>query len=197
MLTAGTTLVFVSHDLVAVESISERVVWLHGGRVQADGPVREVLGSYREALEHVAEITADNDGVVRLIKARVIGVGGEMLRTQQAADVMIVVRSGQQAAGRICIGCSEGPAAPIFLLRHDLHLPDDGEVEVRCRIERLPLPRGRYFLWVGVFLARGELLSWQPAASFEVSGPDLDAGPPGIGRLSPVHVAAHWDVGAP
>ena len=28
----------------------------------------------------------------------------------------------------------------------------------------LPLPRGRYYLWVGVFLARGELLGWQPAA---------------------------------
>ena len=197
MLTAGTTLVFVSHDLVAVESITERAVWLHAGRVQADGPVREVLGGYREALEHVAEITADADGVVRLVKARVMGVDGEMLRSQQAADVMLVLRSAQPAAGRVCIGCSEGPAAPIFLLRHDLHLPDDGEVEVRCRIERLPLPRGRFFLWVGVFLARGELLSWQPAASFEVAGPDLDVGPPGIGRLSPVHVPAHWDVGAP
>ena len=55
---------------------------------------------------------------------------------------MLVLRSAQPAAGRVCIGCSEGPAAPIFLLRHDVHLPDDGEVEVRCRIERLPLPAG-------------------------------------------------------
>ena len=31
MLTGGTTLVFVSHDLAAVESITERAVWLHGG----------------------------------------------------------------------------------------------------------------------------------------------------------------------
>ena len=108
---------------------------------------------------------------------------------------MLVLRSAQPAAGRVCIGCSEGPAAPIFLLRHDVHLPDDGEVEVRCRIDHLPLPRGRYFLWVGVFLARGELLGWQPAASFDVAGPDLDVGPPGIGRLSPVHVAASWEVG--
>jgi ABC-type polysaccharide/polyol phosphate transport system ATPase subunit len=195
MLSAGTTLVFVSHDLAAVESITERAVWLHGGRVQEDGPVRDVLASYRQALEHVSELTADTDGVVRLVKARVAAAEGELLRTQQAADVTLVLRSAQPAAGRVCIGCSEGPAAPIFLLRHDVHLPDDAEVELRCRIERLPLPRGRYYLWVGVFLAKGELLGWQPAAYFDVAGPDLDVGPPGIGRLSPVHVAAHWDVG--
>jgi ABC-type polysaccharide/polyol phosphate transport system ATPase subunit len=197
MLTAGTTLVFVSHDLVSVESITERAVWLHGGRVQADGPVRDVLGAYREALEHVAELTAESDGVVRLIKARVSGADGQMVRTQDAADVVLVLRSAQPAAGRVCIGCSEGPAAPIFLLRHDVHLPDDGEVELHCRIENLPLPRGRYYLWVGVFLARGELLGWQPATAFDVAGPDLDVGPAGIGRLSPVHVSARWEVGSP
>ena len=44
-------------------------------------------------------------------------------------------------------------------------------------------------------MARGEVLPWQPAVGFDVIGPDLDAGPAGIARLSPVHVAAHWDVG--
>jgi ABC-type polysaccharide/polyol phosphate transport system ATPase subunit len=195
MLSDGTTLVFVSHDLAAVESISERAVWLHDGRVQRDGPVRDVLGAYRQALEHVSELSADVDSVVQVVKARVVAAEGDMLRTQQPADVHLVLRSGQPAAGRVCIGCSEGPATPIFLLRHDVHLPDDDDVEVRCHIEQLPLPRGRYYLWVGVFLARGELLGWRPAAYFDVAGPDLDIGPPGIGRLSPVHVAARWEVG--
>src|SRR4029450_9184471 len=43
LLADGTTLVFVSHDLAAVEGISERVVWLHEGQVEGDGPAREVL----------------------------------------------------------------------------------------------------------------------------------------------------------
>ncbi|MET0146510.1 MAG: ABC transporter ATP-binding protein [Ilumatobacteraceae bacterium] len=195
MLSEGTTVVFVSHDLASVESISERALWLHGGKVQEDGPVRDVLAAYRQALEHVSELTADNDGIVQLVKARVVASEGDLLRTEEPADVTLVLRSSQPAAGRVCIGCSEGPASPIFLLRHDIHLPDDGEVEAHCHIEHLPLPRGRYFLWVGVFLARGELLGWQPAAHFDVAGPDLDMGPPGIGRLSPVHVAASWQVG--
>jgi ABC-type polysaccharide/polyol phosphate transport system ATPase subunit len=197
MLASGTTLVFVSHDLVAVESITERAIWLHEGRVRGDGPVRDVLASYRQALEHVAETTADSDSVVQVVKATMHASDGDMLRTQEPAEVVLVLRSRQPAAGRLCIGCSEGPAAPIFLLRHDLHLTDDDDLEVRCHIDRLPLPRGRYFVWAGVFVARGELLGWRPVAHFDVAGPDLDVGPPGIARLSPIHVPASWELGHP
>jgi ABC-type polysaccharide/polyol phosphate transport system ATPase subunit len=194
MLLQGTTLVFVSHDLAAVEGISRRGVWLHDGLVQEDGPVRDVLTAYRQALEQVSEVAPSEDGLVRVVKAQVSGPDGGMVRTQEPADVVIVLRSSQTSSGRVCVGCSEGPASPIFLLRHDLHLAEDDEVTARCRIERLPLPRGRYYLWLGVFVARGELLGWQPVAHFDVAGPDLDAGPAGIARLAPVHVSAHWDV---
>jgi hypothetical protein len=185
--------VFVSHDLAAVEGISERVVWLHDGRVADDGPARPVLSGYRGALEQVAAITPSGDGPVQVVKAQVGGMGGGPVRTQEPTEVVLALRATQQAAGRVCIGFSEGPASPIFLLRRDMHLSDD-EVTARCTIERLPLPRGRYYLWLGVFVARGELLPWQPVASFDVIGPDLDAGPAGIARLSPVYVASHWDV---
>ncbi|MGH9120048.1 MAG: ABC transporter ATP-binding protein [Acidimicrobiales bacterium] len=195
MLLQGTTLVFVSHDLAAVEGISERALWLHDGRVAQDGPVRDVLTSYRQALEQVSEVAPSDDGLVRVLKARVVGPAGASARTQESAEVVLVLRSAQQFAGRVCIGFSEGPASPIFLLRHDVHLPDDDEITARCQIERLPLPRGRYFLWLGVFVAKGELLGWQPVAHFDVIGPNLDEGPAGIARLSPVYVAAHWDVG--
>jgi len=47
VLAQGTTVVFVSHDLQAVESICERAIWLRDGVVESDGPVREVLGDYR------------------------------------------------------------------------------------------------------------------------------------------------------
>ena len=196
MLSAGTTLVFVSHDLAAVESITERAVWLHGGRVHEDGPVRDVLGSYRAGAR--ARVGAHRRH--RRRRAPGQGQGGRRRRASSCRPNSPPTSCSSSAApnrrrARLCIGCSEGPAAPIFLLRHDLHLPDDREVEVRCRIDRLPLPRGRYYLWVGVFLARGELLGWQPGAYFDVAGPDLDVGPPGIGRLSPVHVAASWEVG--
>src|SRR5437588_8632056 len=51
----GTTLLFVSHDLAAVEATCANGVWLHNGRARAMGPIREVLSQYRAAVEGEAE----------------------------------------------------------------------------------------------------------------------------------------------
>ncbi|HVS12294.1 MAG TPA: ABC transporter ATP-binding protein [Thermoanaerobaculia bacterium] len=45
----GSTVLFVSHDTSAVESGSERCLWLDQGRLIADGPTPEVLGRYLES----------------------------------------------------------------------------------------------------------------------------------------------------
>jgi hypothetical protein len=187
----GTTLVFVSHDLATVEGICERAAWLHNGVLREDGPVRQVLTSYRQALEEVAEMSPTS-GPITVVKAGIEGPDGTP-RSQEPATVDIVLQKNTGRPARVCIGVSEGPAAPIFLLDHHIDV-GEGEVEVRCALDHLPLPRGRFFLWLGVFMRGGELLRWHPAAHFDVIGPDLDVGPPGIIRLSPVHVAANWQV---
>ena len=194
VLTQGTTLVFVSHDLATVESVCERALWLHGGIAREEGPVREVLGSYRQALEQVAELAAP-EGPVRVVKAQVSGPDGGPPRTQESCDLQVVLQNEESRQSQIVFGVSEGPAAPIFLLAQDTQLGAGSEVDVRCHIERLPLPRGRYFLWVGVFARfHGEQLRWHPVAHFDVAGQDLDPSPAGLVRLSPVHVPAHWDI---
>ena len=40
------TVLFVSHDLGAITRLCPRAVWLEGGRVQDDGPAREIVSSY-------------------------------------------------------------------------------------------------------------------------------------------------------
>ena len=42
----GRTVVFVSHDLAAMSKLCERIIWLHKGEVQADGPVSDVINGY-------------------------------------------------------------------------------------------------------------------------------------------------------
>lgn len=195
VLNQGTTLVFVSHDLAAVEATCSRGLWLQQGIVQADGPVRDVLSRYRQSIEESAVRTFETDGLIRVLKVEAAGSNGDALQTDGPFDVRLVLESSEPRSGILFLGVSEGTPSPIFLLRRDLHLRS-GETEVRCRVARVPLPRGRFYLWAGIYDARAhDLFPWQPATHFEVSGPDLDATPRAIARLAPVHVAAEWQLG--
>ena len=42
----GTTILFVSHDLEAVESMCDRVIWIEHGVIKANGPAQEVVREY-------------------------------------------------------------------------------------------------------------------------------------------------------
>jgi ABC-type polysaccharide/polyol phosphate transport system ATPase subunit len=194
VLAKGTTLVFVSHDLAAVEAACERGFWLHNGVVAADGPVREVLGAYREAIEESAHSGTAPNGPVRLLKAVAAGEHGGMPKTQGPFDLTLMVESDAPRSGTICVGVSDGPATPFFLVRRDLQLAA-GETEARLLIPNLPLPRGRFYVWVSILDAIGsDLLTWHPATHFDVAGPDLDVSPRAIMRLSPIHVDGRLEV---
>jgi ABC-type polysaccharide/polyol phosphate transport system ATPase subunit len=193
VLAQGTTVVFVSHDLQAVESICERAVWLRDGLVEADGPVREVLGGYRRTVEEAAELSAPTFSFTRVVKSEVRGPDGGAPRTQEPLDIRVVVESPEQRLAHVHIGVSEGPATPIFVMQHETLLPA-GEVELRCSIPHLPLPRGRFYLWMVIFEHSGDLLPWHPVSQFSVLGPDLAPTARGIVRLAPIELAPTWEV---
>jgi ABC-type polysaccharide/polyol phosphate transport system ATPase subunit len=44
----GATVVVVSHDLEALESLCSRTVWVNDGRIADDGPTADVVGRYRD-----------------------------------------------------------------------------------------------------------------------------------------------------
>jgi lipopolysaccharide transport system ATP-binding protein len=56
----GKTIVLVSHDLGSIERLCDEAVWLDGGRLQAHGETRAVVGHY---LDHVAREEARALGV--------------------------------------------------------------------------------------------------------------------------------------
>jgi lipopolysaccharide transport system ATP-binding protein len=45
----GKTVLFVSHNMIAVQNLCQRVIWLQDGRVRANGPTSEVLRQYLAA----------------------------------------------------------------------------------------------------------------------------------------------------
>ena len=187
VLAAGTTLAFVSHDLASVEAMCTKGLWLNDGLVAASGTVGEALGAYREWVEETSTVDQSVPGVVGLVK---VDVGAA--QSFDTLRIAVVVETEESRAAAICLGISEGPAAPTLLLKRHLHF-GAGETEVRCAIAHLPLPRGRFTLWVGAFDGDRDLLPWQPAARFDVMGSAAVPPPHGIVRLSPVHVDATWE----
>jgi ABC-type polysaccharide/polyol phosphate transport system ATPase subunit len=196
VLSQGTTLVFVSHDLAAVEATCSSGVWLQNGEVRSGGPVREVLGHYRAAVEADAESRPRVDGLFKVLRAGAVAPDGGGARSDGPLDIELVLESEDAFRTWIYLGISEGAATPIFLVNPGKEtLVEPGETHVRCSIARLPLPRGRYYVWAGAY--RGwtdgeELVAWQPIARFDAHGPELDAAPRSIVRLAPVYVDSSW-----
>src|SRR6266436_1518852 len=57
----GRTLVFISHDLAAVEALCERVLLMEGGRLISDGPARQVIDEYQQMTFADQGMSADED----------------------------------------------------------------------------------------------------------------------------------------
>jgi len=188
----GTTLVFVSHDLATIEATCRRGIWLHEGVVQRDGPVGESLSAYREGIKQLAETAGSVNDRVRFASASVTGPEGADPQTGRCLDVCIRLVSDIAASTSVCLGITEGPAAPVVFTRTQAHLRR-GETLANCSIERLPLPAGRYYVWLSVLDGdERDLAPWHPVVSFQVRGPALVPAPPGIMRVAHIHVDTHW-----
>jgi ABC-type polysaccharide/polyol phosphate transport system ATPase subunit len=197
MIASGATLMFVSHQLESIQSLCKTAVWFEKGVVQAQGPIRQVLGTYRQWVEQIEATTLaklQKSYPVRLLDTQIIGPEGNGCRTGEPFEVRALLESSESRKGTMYLGITEGGATPIFLLRQDLSLTP-GEMEARCSISYLPLPRGRFYAWLAVMDGEGrDLLRWQSATPFDVTGPDLIPNPQGVMRVAPVHVTADWEI---
>jgi ABC-2 type transport system ATP-binding protein len=193
VLNAGTTLVFVSHDLVAVQATCDRAVWLDGGVVRGEGDCSSVVGAYRQGLEAKAALIAERlNDPVRLVSSRLAGPDGGDLVTSGEVTIDLDLTSDADRDARIAIGVSEGPAAPIFIVTQQAHLRN-GHTTLRCTIDSLPLPRGRFFMWSGAYDTSGRrIMTWHPVAPMSVTGVDRIQPPTGVQLMSPITVKASW-----
>jgi ABC-type polysaccharide/polyol phosphate transport system ATPase subunit len=201
VLSQGTTLVYVSHDLASVEATCTRGLWLHNGVTEAAGQISDVLASYRRSIEEAAESFGRGGLGIRVEKIEISGPDGQTPATDEPLTIRAIFdNENEDTIGtglKVFLGISEGTATPIFALRHDVDFPV-GETELQCRLPRLPLPRGRFYVWLGVLREKGQdLLPWQPIAHFDVAGKALGRTPRGIVRLAPIYVGAEWQVDRP
>jgi ABC-type polysaccharide/polyol phosphate transport system ATPase subunit len=164
MLEAGTTLLFVSHDLQLVNRICSRALWLHAGSVQMDGDPTEVTRAYQQFVVHgdvvepalAAAPAAPETGLsLATGEARIsIGSGwldleayaGEVFRWA-SGDAEIVVSTAGAPEDELLLDLEPGPSAELPL--HLAVLSDSGALLAQVDLH------GRE--WVRVRLPRSEL----------------------------------------
>jgi lipopolysaccharide transport system ATP-binding protein len=110
------TVLFVSHNLAAVENLCRRCIWIDGGQVRMDGESRAVIEAYMGSMTGTKTVSADledvqnrrGNGKVRYRAIQFLSPEGTSRR---------VVRSGDQVAMRFHYSVSEQIAFPSFGFR--------------------------------------------------------------------------------
>ena len=196
----GHTVLFVSHDLEAVESICPRTVWIDRGRLVADGPSHEVIARYLSESSAAAATTVNlTEFAYRAGSGEARIEGLEFL--DGAGAEAAAVRTGDALTLRIRYRAREAVRSPYFgvsiatefgtLVAHPntwsagLELGDvaPGEHALELRIEKLPLMPGSYpiTLWMNR-QSEDHSIDWlEGCATLVVHPPD----PSVIGRTLP------------
>jgi lipopolysaccharide transport system ATP-binding protein len=61
--TSGRTVLFVSHNMTAVESLCSRCIWIDAGRIRADGEARAIVGDYMKTFAQASTGTVNLESI--------------------------------------------------------------------------------------------------------------------------------------
>ena len=208
----GRTLVFVSHNMSAVEALCERAVYLSHGRIVRDGPTREVIKEYLHGVEEqllaAGTTRAPRFGEeLELLGVTLLDENGQEVDgvvAGRSLTVRLALRAARPIPRPIVeIGIADGRIGPLAMasMRVDGQSPEvlAGECTVACTFHELPLRPRVYELWAGVMgeAAHGDVLKWQRLRLFRVVGEVTQAGLAAVSETltkAPIQVEYTWDV---
>jgi lipopolysaccharide transport system ATP-binding protein len=210
---SGRTILFVSHNMAAVEALCSRAVLLREGRLVTAGPTREVVEHYlRSVATASGEVSlTDHPGrrrnTVPMVTSAVLSSGGRAgvssVRMGCPLDVAVTFQCGaQQLRPVLGLVIRSLVGAPVFTVDNRFipgyRFPDPvAEGTITCSFEKLPLMPGTYM--VDIYFgdetrSRDVILD---AVSFDVVASDVF----GSGKLpsqwaGPVYWPAAWSLRA-
>ena len=182
---AGRTVLLVSHNLASIQSLCHRAIWMHGGRLRADGSASEVVRDYlRDAVSQDVMPLDDRqdrhgDGTVRMTSIKVEGADDEpVIRSSSRLKITISYRAAKPIThARFVISVYDFSDAGIFVFDSDATtgLPEllPAEGSVCCVTDPINLTSGRCF--ANLRLLKGGAVAdyLQQAAVFDVEPDDF------------------------
>jgi ABC-type polysaccharide/polyol phosphate transport system ATPase subunit len=199
----GGTLLFVSHNLGLVRNMTDRTIWIDHGAVVEDGPTRQVVARYAQAMEQRdGDPQARGRGAIRKqMRQRGMhrwGAGGirvEAVHVNESAedrslDVSIVYEAAEVEEAVFCVGFLDESGNDLGAAASDPVKLDGERGSVRCTIVPVPLRPGVYFPVVAVLAPDGLVRDrWRLDRAVVLDG----AGEvEGVEEFGPMAIQAVW-----
>jgi len=185
----GRTVLFVSHNLAAVENLCSRGIWIDSGKIQMDGGAKEVIMAYMGSFAGEQVSGSDlsetqnrsGNGAIRYTRLEYLSPDGTPCS---------IIRSGDALVLRFHYHSEKTVRDPSFGFRlftemgtlitetnhllHGIHIPkvEPGDGNVELEIDSLNLVPGRYSLslWIA---GEGTVCDGDVRASLEVEIADV------------------------
>lgn len=159
--TSGRTVLFVSHNAAAVESLCTRGIVLDKGKLVFDGTQTQAIEYYAASRASQGTDLKDRtdrtgSGEVRAVSIELRNSRGERVAVPRSGDdVEVVIKFERKGARKfpraaVSLAITTHLGGPVFSHGNWLNGEELGDLpdsfEVRCRIPRLPLPAGHFRL---------------------------------------------------
>src|SRR6267378_4126151 len=175
----GRTVLFVSHDLAAVEKLCSRAILLEGGRCRADGPTSQTIAQYQATILEAASLDLATrkdrrgSGLVRFTRIEILDENCKEQGVVLSGRPLRVRLHYRAAGGKTLENCRvsvtfNGWGKMYFvtsteLVNEDcLNLVPEGFID--CIIDELPLSLGTYYLGLYVDV-NGDVQDWLDSAA--------------------------------
>lgn len=209
----GRTVLFVSHNMAAIQTLCRRAIWLNAGKVEQDGESEPVINAYGKHLQHSNGITAtlkSLDGNIEVEQIHVMDRNGQTTSVvPPGSPITIEIRYHAKRPVHhpyIWIGIRSqfGSLFGANMLL-DGARPEvlDGRGHIRCTFHKLPLlPDQMYRVMFGGRESDGLSLLFKTteATHFLVTGSAEEMGLQGeladslIGQSAPVLLPYTWEL---
>ncbi len=180
----GRTLVFVSHDMSAIESLCDRAVLLQNGQIAVDGHARDVVRAYIQSVQEEQLLGSDTGAAhgdrLSILSVSLHDAGGHEVETAQTGEPLVIrlhyATDGPVESPMFSVGLSDGRRACFTLasMLVDGNVPSvlDGVGYVDLRFADLPLQPRSYEIWGSVRGREGfgDIVRWQRLRMFRVDG---------------------------
>lgn len=176
---AGRTVVFVSHNVEAVRTLCQRVIWIKDGFVHEDGDSDEVIGDYFDGIviEKVQAVTNRDYGLIvqKVVLRNESGHECREFKPGEDLTVEIHYHAHQPIERPYIILAITGNNGSCFTANMllDGRRPDIlvGQGKLSCRFKSIPLFPQKYAVRISIRAGNGSdnIIGYQDAAYFAVA----------------------------